>query len=99
MTKYDGVDIWQYLNETLVPRQGTYQDPAQRLNALFASTKGFSGALGRSSGNFIIGDDWSKDNFTISYRDASGQERDLVVPWVATWNSRTAFSYTSGTSL
>jgi hypothetical protein len=99
ITKYDGVDIWQYLNETLVPKQGVYQDPAQRLNALFASTKGFSGSLGRSSGNFIIGDDYTKDNFTLTYRDASGQERDLLVPWVATYQSRDRFSYTSGASL
>lgn len=99
VTKYDGQDIWEYLNTTLLAKVGTYQDPSQRLNSIFASYQSFSGQMGRNSGAFGFTTDLSKDNFTLTVRTQDGQERAVQVPWVSTYAGRNGFQFTSGTSL
>lgn len=99
VTKYDGQDIWQYLNTTLLGQVGTYQDPAQRLNYMLASYQSTSGQFGRTAGAFTVTQDLSKDNFTLTVRGTDGQETDVTVPWVASYRGRGGFQFTSGSSL
>ena len=95
----EGVAAWDYINDVLVPSAGVYQDPAQRLNSLFAAYTAVQGDFGRTPGMFTIAQNYTKDSITLTVKTTDGQTGNVTVPWLVQWQGTPALNYETGADL
>lgn len=78
----DGMNAWDYLDGPASKRIGSYQDPAQRFNALLASYSASEGAFGRIAGGFTSTPNLTQSSITMIVKPVQGPQTNVVVPWI-----------------
>lgn len=99
ITAIEGQSPWDYLDQVAGPASGNYQDPEQRLNFQFASLSAFYGGVGINAGRFTQTSSFDKDNITLSIKTTSGEEMDMVSPWLTSYGGKGGWSFQSGEEL
>ena len=95
----EGKDVWQYLEEDILPFSGSFTDKQQRMNSLFASYTARGGSFGRTPGMFAQTFDMTKNNITMVVQTVQGQQKQLVLPWITKWRSDEPWSWDNGQAL
>lgn len=95
----DGKDVWDHLEQDILPYTSVYTDKQQRMNSLFASYTAGGGAFGRTAGRFTVTGDLTRNNMTMVLKTTKGEQREMVVPWITLWQSEEKWKYPTGQAL